>query len=355
MNDFLQILIEHIKTYPIFRPTDAVKLAIQSALGGDHLIADRGRAIDYCKSEISVLTAEALRETELYRNIGGGYVRINLLPASKILSADMIGRMFAAGAKPKIASQPPLEEYIEILMQAARDGILPFSYDELKAFLDAWDHQPVSHSESYRAAYAPHYRVICREWLPLLDLLATISATFEKKELVTVAIDGMSGSGKTSAAELLAMLYPDDTTVIHADDFFLPPELRTAERLNEIGGNFHYERFKDEIADKLAAQAEILEYRIFDCSIGDYSETRKLRRRRLTVVEGSYSLHPALPRYADVAAYLQIPPAIQADRIHARNGDRAEAFFSKWIPLENAYRDGSSVKTRADLTIDNCI
>ena len=31
------------------------------------------------------------------------------------------------------------------------------------------------------------------------------------------------------------------------DDFFLPMELRTAERLEEPGGNVHYERFSAEV------------------------------------------------------------------------------------------------------------
>ena len=48
------------------------------------------------------------------------------------------------------------------------------------------------------------------------------------------------------------------------DDFFLPFELRTAERLKEPGGNVHYERFIDEVVSKLSA-GEPFEYGVFRC------------------------------------------------------------------------------------------
>ena len=62
---------------------------------------------------------------------------------------------------------------------------------------------------------------------------------------VNVAIDGSSGSGKSTFASLLAGVY--DCNVFHTDHFFLTPAMRTAERLNETGGNFDYERFREEV------------------------------------------------------------------------------------------------------------
>lgn len=50
------------------------------------------------------------------------------------------------------------------------------------------------------------------------------------------------------------------------DDFFLPPELRTAERLSQPGGNVHYERFSAEVADGIL-RGKPFEYSVFDCSI----------------------------------------------------------------------------------------
>ena len=48
---------------------------------------------------------------------------------------------------------------LEALRELARAGEAPFSPESLEAFLGGWDgHTPVSHSEVYRAAYAPAYR-----------------------------------------------------------------------------------------------------------------------------------------------------------------------------------------------------
>ena len=60
-----------------------------------------------------------------------------------------------------------------------------------------------------------------------------------------LAIDGMSGSGKTTLAHHLAQKF--HAQVFHMDDFFLPLEMRTPERLQQSGGNVHYERFLETV------------------------------------------------------------------------------------------------------------
>ena len=57
----------------------------------------------------------------------------------------------------------------------------------------------------------------------------------EKGGRAVIAIDGMAASGKSTLAARLAEEL--DGCVIHMDDFFLPPELRTQERLSSPGGN----------------------------------------------------------------------------------------------------------------------
>ena len=66
-----------------------------------------------------------------------------------------------------------------------------------------------------------------------------------------IAIDGRCAAGKTTLAARLAKELGGD--VIHMDDFFLPPALRTQERRSEPGGNVHYERFLTEVIPKLAS------------------------------------------------------------------------------------------------------
>lgn len=164
-----------------------------------------------------------------------------------------------------------------------------------------------------------------------------------------IAIDGMSASGKSTLAEQLAATL--DAEVIHMDDFFLPPEMRTEERLSTPGGNVHYERFQEEVLPQLS-QSQAFSYRIFDCSRMDFHGEHKLTVKPYRIVEGSYSCHPVLGAYADLTVFLQIDPEEQMRRIIHRNGaEKAEMFRTRWIPLENAYFDAYSIAQKADLTL----
>ena len=66
-----------------------------------------------------------------------------------------------------------------------------------------------------------------------------------EKDTVWVAIDGPSASGKSSLGNFINDNFI--CNIFHMDDFFLPPEKKTAERLGEVGGNIDWERFEKEI------------------------------------------------------------------------------------------------------------
>ena len=117
---------------------------------------------------------------------------------------------------------------------------------------------------------------------------------------VVLAIDGRAASGKSSLAKTLAKDYAG--RVVHMDDFFLPQELRTAERLSEPGGNLHYERFVAEILPGLRDEAGV-NYQAFDCNRMQLGEWRNLLPAQLTIVEGAYALHPKLGAYYDLVSF----------------------------------------------------
>ena len=83
-----------------------------------------------------------------------------------------------------------------------------------------------------------------------------------------LAIDGLCGSGKSTLGALLASVY--DCNLFHADDFYLPKELRTPERYAAPGGNVHWERIRSEILEPLKT-GKPFSYRKFDCSVLDLS------------------------------------------------------------------------------------
>ena len=74
--------------------------------------------------------------------------------------------------------------------------------------------------------------------------------------------------------------------------------------------------------------------------------------RPLTVVEGSYSLAPALRPYYDLTVFLTCSQAEQAARLQAREGAYYPAFPACWIPLEEDYHRTYDVEHAADLVAD---
>ena len=165
-----------------------------------------------------------------------------------------------------------------------------------------------------------------------------------------IAVDGMCASGKTTFAKQLE----DELgfQVIHMDDFFLPPDMRTDERLSMPGGNVHYERFFKEVSIPLKNGRDS-EYRIFDCSVGNYTEKRKVVNGKPLVIEGAYSTHPEIPDIYDLKIFFEISTELQLERIENRNGVQAlEIFKEKWIPLENRYFKTFSIKEKCDIAVE---
>lgn len=179
----------------------------------------------------------------------------------------------------------------------------------------------------------------------LLEELRTLPA-----EIRIIAIDGRCAAGKTTlAAELAEQLGGD---VIHMDDFFLPPKLRTPERRIEPGGNVHYERFLTEVIPKLAS-GEAFSYQRFDCSRMAPGDRILVQNNGFVFVEGAYSCHPVLGNYMDRKVFLDIDRVNQTERIRGRNGgDRLQDFLQLWIPLEEAYFLAFSVEENADYIIN---
>lgn len=162
---------------------------------------------------------------------------------------------------------------------------------------------------------------------------------------LVIAIDGKSCSGKTTLAAFFSE--KADVLVLHMDDFFLRPEQRTEERLQEIGGNVDYERFSVVLEQVKAGKAII--YQPYDCKTGTLEEIQILEPKKIVIVEGAYSMHPYFGEYADIKIGLDIDEDEQKERILKRNGQMMLArFVEEWIPKENAYLEKFCIFDKCD-------
>ena len=183
---------------------------------------------------------------------------------------------------------------------------------------------------------------------PVIEYLSKLE---RENKIIVIAIDGRTGSGKTTISSFLSLFFCEDiNSVIHMDDFFLPKKLRTPDRLKKAGGNIHSERFLEEVIPFL--RDDIFMYRKFDCSTLDYSDFVEIKNNFVRIVEGSYSTHPIFGRYADITIFSYISFEEQKSRILKRNGEeKLKIFLEKWIPMEEKYFKAFDIKNKADFVV----
>ncbi len=181
------------------------------------------------------------------------------------------------------------------------------------------------------------------------EMLFQLKKLLSQKERLLVAIDGKAASGKTTLARALAEAVSGQ--IISADDFFLRPEQKTAERLREIGGNFDRERFRQEVLCPLK-EGRDFSYRPFDCGRKQFGEDINIENKGLIIIEGSYCQHPAFGSPYDVTMFLTISHEEQKRRLEQRCPALLERFLSEWIPMEDAYHKAFSIEKKANFIIN---
>ena len=180
-------------------------------------------------------------------------------------------------------------------------------------------------------------------------LLAEKTACASREQPYVIAIDGRCGSGKTTLATQLSERF--GTNLIHMDDFFLRPEQRTPERLATPGENIDHERFLSEVLLPLK-QGSVFSYRPFSCGTQSLGDPITVEPKPITLIEGSYALHPMLRQHYDYTVFLSVDPVTQEKRIRNRNGDRAWTVFrDRWIPMEEKYISHCDILNAADSVI----
>lgn len=341
MND--RILADHIARYPKAEAQDFLKLAYQSKRGAEHLIAEPEKALSWLARELDKIgDAPHPAEIPAAEPIGGGLCRLHLRAAKAMdLRPQTILALFLRACAPKDSA----DDLNTTLDQLCAQGLVT---PEIIAAYRAQGCPAVHHSEAFRAAYSPAYRLIPEDCARILPLLARIDALLTEKPFVRISIDGPCGSGKSTLGALVQELYR--AALIPMDDFFLPPELRTPERLATPGGNVHYERFFDEVLAQPRGAA--IDYRPFNCAVQVVGAPIHIAPNPLLIVEGSYSQHPSLRDGYDLRAVLRVSPEEQSARILRRNGPAMhKRFIEEWIPLENRYFSGCQVYEHADLIL----
>ena len=345
MNHLALLLKEHYDNHPDMEIRDAIKFIYQSYMGPGHLIADEAAATAYFHAEWDRVEADpSVPEAD---ELGNGMYRMNFSGCkAKGLSKETACRLFLLTAKEVVPDRAGLEAALEL----AED--LPFPEEVRAAYLAQYraDGLPVvSHSEAYRRAYSPAYRIVTRNYVKLIPVLCAIDRLMAEQPRIRVALDGPCASGKSTLGDLLARIYR--CPLLHMDDFFLRPEQRTPQRLAEPGGNVDYERFYRDVLEPLVADRPA-RYRPWQCRVGDFGPNVTVEPAPLIIVEGSYSLRPDLREGYHLRLWVEADWEQREQRLSARGGPGCLIRFKEmWIPMEDRYFSACAVKECCHMTV----
>ena len=161
MEELRAILIAHAKRYPLMQPTDAVKLIYQNEFGVGHLIRDEEACLNYLRREYADLEKD--QTAPLCEDIGNGIVRVNLT-ALKEEDLEQLGKAFVDSAAKHKGTLDSFLNKLEVRRTLTAEGVFAFDLDALNSYLSEYEaagYPAVSHSEQYRQAYKPAYRILC--------------------------------------------------------------------------------------------------------------------------------------------------------------------------------------------------
>ena len=167
------VLSAHFSAYPQMEPADAVKLIYQHVFGPEHMIRDPQKALNLLRQEMAGLEAGETKEP-LYESIGNGLCRLNLRPClQKGVPPELICQLFCDTARSTQGTARALQQGLRTLSEMADGDETPFDPAALELYLILYQEKgcpAVHHSDAYRAAYAPAYRVVAQK--KLKDALA---------------------------------------------------------------------------------------------------------------------------------------------------------------------------------------
>ena len=326
---FESVVTSHYARYPRMQPQDFVKLAYQSEYGPAHMLhADPERVFAFLSGEWQ--SAPSGSSPASPESLGDGLCRFPLHPETWSHSAArLLARLFRLTAEHHHGTPEGLENKLALL-----ESLPVPDMKEYVAHYRTLGCPAVHHSETYNNAYQPHYRLLRSDYAHYFPLLLRTASLLDEGKPALIAIDGQCGSGKTGLAKLLTEVFP--CRVFHTDDFYLPVA-RRAENWQAIpAGNMDLCRLREEVLLPARSNCEVT-YRPFSCRTQSLTDAISLPPAPLTIVEGSYSLHPELVNSYDLKLYLSCSKETQARRLKAREGDYFSTFQSLWIPLEEQY------------------
>lgn len=329
MNDIIKW---QFKKYYLSNEKDIYKLLFQSEFAGGHMIKNENDSLKFLNEEINEFISNNLDNKSnynIYEYISKDYVRINLLPFVKYnLDISYLNKAFVSTSN---NNKGDLNNFIKTCK----------SYD-----LVVNDYNANHHSDIYKLAYNPHYRVVDKSFITnemrILQVLNFINNI--NNDFFIVSLEGKCASGKTTLCNELKKHL--DFVTIHVDDFFKPKNDLNLECYKTNDESIDYVRLRDVLLN-IKNNLEI-SYLKYDCS-KDVFLPHKEKLKRIIILEGVYSYHPYFRDLIDYLIFYEVSSDLQEKRIKERT--LYQKFIDVWIPQENKYYEKEHIEAIADIII----
>ena len=167
--DYTQaVLIEYCKKYPKMQIQDLFKFLYQSSFGCEHMVSSIDNVVNNIKSEFERMKPN---DEPVIEELDGKYCRVPLSVMNNGVSAEKLAELFFLSAKKEPDGLSELLKKIETTKILISQNLLPFELSKFEIELSKWkknDYQALHHSDIYREEYLPSYRVVSKEFIPLL-------------------------------------------------------------------------------------------------------------------------------------------------------------------------------------------
>ncbi len=157
---FIDILTNHQLRYPAMQAQDAYKLIYQTACGPAHAITDPEAARAWLEKELQNLSDPYPEPASDPISPDGCLVRVHLAPY--LVSGGSIEKLqdaFITTSHEFTADHTRLKSYLETALP-----LFP-GLESLRETLKARGYPAMHHSDAYRAAYKPAYRLVFKHLL----------------------------------------------------------------------------------------------------------------------------------------------------------------------------------------------
>jgi len=172
-------------------------------------------------------------------------------------------------------------------------------------------------------------------------IVVEIQRRLQRKSLVLVALDGRSGTGKSTIAQAVAARV--DASIVVSDDFYAGgnDDVWYGRSASEkVAQGIDWRRMRKEVLEPLLANKPAswhpLDFQPGSGWIGWKEEFVMLEPAPVILLDGIYSARPELADLVDVAVLIETDDLVRRKRLVVREG---QDFMQRWHQLWDAAED----------------